>query len=1269
MAEKCVPSIPFPTGIDQNLKRLFDPIKETLDIWAGRTRDDLCQVITLEDLLDESITIQIATGISGTYVQKAGDVMTGDLTITDPAGLNTPWVQLDTAFADGSIEGRLQWNSEDGTMEYGLPGGNVVLQVGQEHVVLARNNTGSTIINGSCVYVTGAQGNRPTVELAQADSFISTGCVGLATEDILNNDNGYVTTIGLVRDIDTSHVAEGALVFLSPTVAGAFQSARPTAPNYKVFIGYALTSHATEGIVIVHPTIVPRLMSLSDVHEAVIGTPPSDTEFLRWNTANARFELADDSSIDHGTMAGLADDDHTQYLLIDGSRAMTGGLKVLSDIGVSADTDILQLAADSLTVNGVVAAAADTDVVHTLGRAAIGHVLVSLGDYAGFAHLDSASLTGYAVAQYTDGNTYLNAPSGADITLCNNGVAYTVVDETGIQSHVDADKSFVFGKSVIGTLPAVNDYAAFSHYDRQTAATYGLLVYAGGATFLNSAPGEIVHIRSNNVSIMDLETGQVTVTGDMQVNGKIVAEKDTFGVYDDTTVALVAGDESGADCMYVIGNTLNSGFGSDAGGSWWINYRGYNGGVTRGRDLIIGDGKGTQIAKFTATTATFQLYAGGAISEFSTDGTMAGDSDLAVPTEAAVVTYVAAEIAAIPPVVTVFQEDAAGNIFGGTGTGASITSADRNFFAGIGVAPILSSGVDTILIGENTGRLLTTQYGNIHFGTNAGYNNTSSGSILVGQESAYYQTSGSNIVIGGFRCGYYNVTGYDNVKIGNQAGYGASGLSHNDCTFIGSLSGYGCTSGGRNTGVGSRTLYRVGTGQYNVGIGYQAGYGNSGHNYSNCVFIGYKAGFAVEDPVDMVCIGYRAGQGVVNGQYSCYIGPDAGITNQNGLYNVGIGYGSLAGTIGQVASYNVGIGPQSGYGITSGDYNVLIGYQAGYNIAAALRSVFIGYQAGYNETGSDKLYIANSNTATPLIKGDFSTSVLTVNGMLIVEKDTGGVYSPATVSAILGDSTVGQYDSIYTIGNTINGCWGGQSDSNNLYLNYRGYYGGATKFRDLYIGDGKGTAIVFIDGSAKTFGITAALGVTGAITTTSTLTLSAGAAVGEFSTDGTMAGNSDAAVPTEQAVVEYVTGREIYGEIFVHANAVVTSVSSAGWTQITILDTNGQSDGVTPDHTNDHLTIVTAGKYMCTVSACAANSAGVAHEIELSVFKNNGTTEFTNVHAQRTLGTGADKGSISLSGIIDLAASDTIELWATSNSGAARNITVSDATISLIKIG
>jgi len=46
--------------------------------------------------------------------------------------------------------------------------------------------------------------------------------------------------------------------------------------------------------------------------------------------------------------------------------------------------------------------------------------------------------------------------------------------------------------------------------------------------------------------------------------------------------------------------------------------------------------------------------------------------------------------------------------------------------------------------------------------------------------------------------------------------------------------------------------------------------------------------------------------------------------------------------------------------------------------------VFIGYEAGYNETGSNKLYIDNSDTEDPLIYGDFSENDVKINGDLQV---------------------------------------------------------------------------------------------------------------------------------------------------------------------------------------------------------------------------------------------------------------------------------------------
>jgi hypothetical protein len=49
-------------------------------------------------------------------------------------------------------------------------------------------------------------------------------------------------------------------------------------------------------------------------------------------------------------------------------------------------------------------------------------------------------------------------------------------------------------------------------------------------------------------------------------------------------------------------------------------------------------------------------------------------------------------------------------------------------------------------------------------------------------------------------------------------------------------------------------------------------------------------------------------------------------------------------------------------------------------------NVFIGNGAGGAETGSNKLYISDSATVTPLIYGEFDTPVLKIHGSLVVNE-------------------------------------------------------------------------------------------------------------------------------------------------------------------------------------------------------------------------------------------------------------------------------------------
>ncbi len=141
-----------------------------------------------------------------------------------------------------------------------------------------------------------------------------------------------------------------------------------------------------------------------------------------------------------------------------------------------------------------------------------------------------------------------------------------------------------------------------------------------------------------------------------------------------------------------------------------------------------------------------------------------------------------------------------------------------------------------------------------------------------------------------------------------------------------------------------------------------------------------------------------------------------------------------------------------------------------------------------------------------------------------------------------------------------------------------------------------------------------------------------------------------------------------FAEIYARDNTTTTSTSTTK-TQILIFDINGEFNNMTPDHTNDHITVVKAGKYKIDASISLKNSSGSAHVISLEMYKNDGTVVFNNIHAGRTLGTGSDVGNLTMSGIVDLAVDDTIEIWITSDSASARTVTVEDINFCAIQTG
>ena len=175
-------------------------------------------------------------------VKTSGDLQAeGDVTARS--------IKFDGTVPDYS-EGELYYDSANGAIAFKNDVQGITMQIGQEDWVRVYNNSGSQINNGQPVHINGSMANTPTIELADATDAEKVYTIGLATHDIANGSYGYVTTKGVVNDIDTSSFTAGSKVHVG-TTAGTLQAAAPTFPNYATDIGYVLTVDSSSGSILV----------------------------------------------------------------------------------------------------------------------------------------------------------------------------------------------------------------------------------------------------------------------------------------------------------------------------------------------------------------------------------------------------------------------------------------------------------------------------------------------------------------------------------------------------------------------------------------------------------------------------------------------------------------------------------------------------------------------------------------------------------------------------------------------------------------------------------------------------------------------------------------------------------------------------------------------------------------------------------------------------------------------------------------------------------
>lgn len=272
------------------------------------------------DVLTESVNDD---KIELSFVDRASDIAELRKTIEDalremtfstfalPNTMQLDYLDFATSAVHATRIGRLAWNKADDTMELHHTGG-VTQQVGLETYLRAINHSGATITNGSCVGFAGVNGTVAIeIEDYIADGTISSLYVlGVATQDIANNEKGRVTVWGNVRELDTTGTPYGEtwlvgdILYANTTTAGGLTNIKPTTPNVVVPVAIVLSAHATTGEIFVRPVIDQQnyygsFLKTTDQTPAVINTAytitfdsASDSNGVSIGTPTSRIVIA-----------------------------------------------------------------------------------------------------------------------------------------------------------------------------------------------------------------------------------------------------------------------------------------------------------------------------------------------------------------------------------------------------------------------------------------------------------------------------------------------------------------------------------------------------------------------------------------------------------------------------------------------------------------------------------------------------------------------------------------------------------------------------------------------------------------------------------------------------------------------------------------------------------------------------------------------------------------------------------------------------------------